>query len=95
MERALAPGSEEARRIAAVPEGKTERIELGGGVFALEQAYVAKPANATGRLPAVLVVLSRLLQTAGQPQVQVIRNAGKQPYDGFVAPSGRYYIAGL
>lgn len=44
VERALTPGSEEARRIAAVPEGKTERIELGEGVFALEQAYVAKPA---------------------------------------------------
>jgi biofilm protein TabA len=46
VERALTPGSEEARRIAAVPEGKTERVELGAGVFALEQAYVAKPAAA-------------------------------------------------
>lgn len=46
VERALTPGSEEARRIAAVPEGKTERIELGEGVFALEQAYLTKPAEA-------------------------------------------------
>ena len=43
VERALTPGTEEARRIAAVPEGRTERVELGGGVFALEQAYAAKP----------------------------------------------------
>jgi biofilm protein TabA len=46
--RCLAPGSEEATRIAAVPEGETRRIELGEGVFALEQAYRAKP-SAEGR----------------------------------------------
>ncbi|MEN9841680.1 MAG: hypothetical protein RL376_1480 [Verrucomicrobiota bacterium] len=46
--RCLTPGSPEAARIAAVPVGKTERIELGEGVFALEQAYEAKPA-AEGR----------------------------------------------
>lgn len=41
--RCLTPGSAEAARIAAVAVGATERIELGAGVFALEQAYVAKP----------------------------------------------------
>ena len=41
--RCLTPGSPEAARIAAVPVGKTERIELGHEVFALEQAYEAKP----------------------------------------------------
>ena len=46
--RCLEPGSPESDRIAAVPEGETVRIELGGGVFALEQAYLAKPA-AEGR----------------------------------------------
>jgi biofilm protein TabA len=40
--RCLAPGSAEAARIAAVPEGETRRVELGEGVFALEQAYQAK-----------------------------------------------------
>lgn len=30
-----------------------------------------------------------------KPQVQRIRNIGKQPYDGFITPDGRYYIAGL
>jgi protein NirF len=29
------------------------------------------------------------------PRVQKIRNVGKQPYDGFVTPDGRHYIAGL
>lgn len=41
--RALTPGTPEAERIAAVPVGRTERVELGEGVFALEQAYEAKP----------------------------------------------------
>jgi YhcH/YjgK/YiaL family protein len=39
----LTPGTPEAARLAAVAVDATERIELGGGVFALEQAYVAKP----------------------------------------------------
>jgi protein NirF len=29
------------------------------------------------------------------PRVEKIRNIGKQPYDGFVTPGGRHYIAGL
>jgi YhcH/YjgK/YiaL family protein len=39
----LTPGTPEAARLAAVPLDATERIELGGGVFALEQAYLSKP----------------------------------------------------
>lgn len=46
--KALTPGSAEFSRIGAVPEGKTERVELGLGVFALEQAYAAK-APETGK----------------------------------------------
>jgi len=30
-----------------------------------------------------------------EPQVQVIRDVGRQPYDGLITPDGRYYIAGL
>jgi protein NirF len=30
-----------------------------------------------------------------QPQVRKITGVGKQPYDGFVTPNGRHYIAGL
>jgi biofilm protein TabA len=44
----LTQGTPEAARLAAVPVGATERVELGGGVFALEQAYRSKPA-AQGR----------------------------------------------
>lgn len=29
------------------------------------------------------------------PKVEKIRHVGKQPYDGFVTPGGRYYLAGL
>ena len=30
-----------------------------------------------------------------RPQVTRHRNIGRQPYDGFITPNGRYYIAGL
>jgi YhcH/YjgK/YiaL family protein len=43
--RCLQPGTPEAARIAAVPVGDTVRIELGAGVFALEQTYLSKPAS--------------------------------------------------
>jgi protein NirF len=32
---------------------------------------------------------------ARHPQVRKIAGVGKQPYDGFITPDGRYYIAGL
>lgn len=41
--RCLSPESEEHRRILDVANGATERVELSHGMFALEQAYVAKP----------------------------------------------------
>lgn len=40
---ALQPGSETHRRILEIPAGNTERVELTGGAFALEQVYDAKP----------------------------------------------------
>jgi biofilm protein TabA len=43
VEEALRPGSAAHQRIQSVVTGETVRIELGDGVFALEQAYVAKP----------------------------------------------------
>lgn len=39
----LRPGSAEHARLAALGSGRSERIELGDGVFAMEQAYVPKP----------------------------------------------------
>jgi biofilm protein TabA len=43
VEEILRPGSPAQERLRAVPLGETVRVELGDGVFALEQAYVAKP----------------------------------------------------
>lgn len=31
----------------------------------------------------------------GEPKKKIISGVGRQPYDGFVTPDGRYYIAGL
>jgi YhcH/YjgK/YiaL family protein len=36
-------GSDAHRRIQGIPVGKTERIELTGGVFSMEQVYLGKP----------------------------------------------------
>lgn len=46
VEDVLRPGSEANRRLQAVALGATERVELGDGVFALEQVYIAKPREA-------------------------------------------------
>ena len=40
---ALRPGSPVHTRIAAMAAGTVERVELDGGVFAMEQVYHAKP----------------------------------------------------
>jgi biofilm protein TabA len=40
---ALQPGSAAHRRIGQVAVGATDRVELAGGSFALEQAYLSKP----------------------------------------------------
>jgi biofilm protein TabA len=42
VEQALQPRSQAAQRIAAVGAGLTERIDLAGGSFALEQVYVPR-----------------------------------------------------
>jgi biofilm protein TabA len=69
--RVLTPGSAEAARLAAVAEGVTERVELGGGVFALEQAYVAKP-PAEGRWEAHEKYIDVQVVTAGRELMGVI-----------------------
>lgn len=40
---AVRRGSTEHDRILALPVGSSEKIELGGGVFAIEQVYQTKP----------------------------------------------------
>ena len=42
-EEALRPGSGVHARLAAMAAGTSERVELGGGIFAMEQVYHAKP----------------------------------------------------
>jgi YhcH/YjgK/YiaL family protein len=39
----LRPGSPAARRLAGIAAGQSEKIDLGGGVFVIEQAYETKP----------------------------------------------------
>jgi biofilm protein TabA len=39
------PGSAASLRLQSLVEGKTERIDLAGGAFALEQVYRTKPRN--------------------------------------------------
>jgi len=48
---ALTPGSAIHQRLLALPAGGTERIELGEGIFVLEQAYLPK-ARSDGRFEA-------------------------------------------
>ncbi len=48
VEECFRPGSDAFLRLSKVGVGNTERFELGGGVFALEQAYLPK-ARAEGR----------------------------------------------
>ena len=38
----LRPGSPAAERLRSVPVGQAQRVELGGGVFVMEQAYETK-----------------------------------------------------
>lgn len=45
MQDLLKPGSEAQRRLGRIAAGDTQRLELGGGVFALEQVYLTKPAG--------------------------------------------------
>lgn len=43
VEEALRPGSPAAVRLREIAAGKSQKIELGGGVFVVEQVYETKP----------------------------------------------------
>ncbi len=43
LDEVMRPGSAGFKRILGIEAGKTERVELSGGSFALEQAYLTKP----------------------------------------------------
>lgn len=70
VEEILRPGSAAHTRMLAVPEGVTERVELGEGVFALEQAYVAKP-RAEGRWEAHRVYIDIQVIVTGEELMEV------------------------
>jgi YhcH/YjgK/YiaL family protein len=42
LEELFRPGSATAERLRTMPAGETRRVELAGGAFALEQAYLSK-----------------------------------------------------
>lgn len=70
VEEMLRPGSDAHRRLLAVPLGETERVELGDGVFALEQAYTAKP-PAEGRWEAHRVYIDVQVVVSGDELMEV------------------------
>lgn len=70
VEEVLREGSPARQRVLAVPEGTTERVELGDGVFALEQSYVAKP-RAEGRWEAHRQYIDVQVIVAGDELMEV------------------------
>jgi biofilm protein TabA len=43
LDECFRPGSVSFRRLSDIPVGQTERIELEGGMFSMEQVYLGKP----------------------------------------------------
>jgi YhcH/YjgK/YiaL family protein len=71
---ALTPGSAIHARIMAVPAEQTVRIELGDGVFVLEQAYLPKP-RAEGRYESHLAYIDLQAIVAGRERMDVTETA--------------------
>ncbi len=70
VEECLRPGSAANQRLQAVKAGDTERVELGGGVFALEQAYDSKP-RAAGRWESHYAYIDVQLIVTGEELMEV------------------------
>ena len=70
VEDILRPGSESHKRLHAVATGETLTIELGEGVFAMEQAYVAKP-RTEGRWEAHKVYIDMQVIVSGDELMEV------------------------
>ncbi len=71
---ALTPGSAVHARLMAVPAEQTVRIELGDGVFVLEQAYLPKP-RAEGRYESHLAHIDLQAIVAGRERMDVTETA--------------------
>lgn len=68
---ALTPGTPVHERILKIGAEVTERIELGGGVFVLEQAYQPKP-RAEGRFESHRLFIDLQAIVAGEELMEVI-----------------------
>ncbi len=68
---ALTPGSAIHRRILAIPAERTDRIDLGEGVFVLEQAYLPK-GRSEGRFEAHRVYIDLQAIVTGNEIMEVI-----------------------
>ena len=78
----LAPGSAGRARLAALPPGTSARVELGGGVFAMEQAYLTKP-RAEGFFESHLRHIDVQVVVEGQEVMEVIHASR-------IAPAGAF-----
>ena len=70
VEECLRPGSGAHQRLQAVKIGDTGRVELGGGVFALEQAYQSKP-QAEGKWESHLTYIDVQVIVSGDELMEV------------------------
>jgi len=70
LDDALKPGTAANRRVLGVGVGESNRVELGEGAFALEQAYHSKP-RAEGRLESHLKYIDIQVLLAGEEILEV------------------------
>ena len=70
VEEILRPGSPAHQRLQSVATGDSVRVELGDGIFALEQAYVAKP-RAEGRWEAHHLYIDVQVVVSGDELMEV------------------------
>jgi len=71
----LDPGSAAHRRLLALEEGGSHRVELGGGLHAIEQVYRTRPPG-QGRLESHFAHLDLQLVVAGEELLQ-LADAGR------------------
>ncbi len=67
---ALQPGSAAQTRIGRIAPGTTERVELAGGAFALEQVYLTKP-RTEGRWESHRAYIDVQVVVAGEELMEV------------------------
>lgn len=71
------PGSAASLRLQQIPEGKSERVELAGGAFALEQVYFTK-ARAEGFFESHRAYIDVQVVVSGEEIIEVLDTAGLQ-----------------